>query len=361
MTFLQNGTEKGRIATGGNWLFNTTQDKGYLAQFNGNMWTSGTINMESRVNIAIVPGNVGDNAISIGRDMIVGGACAIGLGRNCTVISNGVYAFGAGANNTVTDGIGILGSTDRGIVLGMDSYAGPESIAIGPRTTTTDPRQFVCGGQDPSNGHYITDIYFGSGVQRNNVAGPGFAYTIHGSGAYGDNQPGGDITIAGGKGTGAGTPGSIIFSTAEKASAGPTFQLLSERARIDTSGNFGIGTNAPATKLDVNGTGRFNNVVTTSGHRSAVRTISSDIAIGDTDEYLFADATNNPVTVTLPPADGRKGQTFTIKKIAGSNSVYVATASAESVDGLNPYTITGQYKYVTVVASGNAWMIVSQN
>ena len=301
LTFLQNGVEKGRIATGGNWLFNTTQDRGWLAQFNGDVWTSGTIHTDGRVNIAIVPGSSGDNAISIGRDMNVGGMFAVGLGQFCTVTSAGLYAFGAGRLNTVIDGIGILGSTDRGIAIGMDTYAGPLSIAIGGKTITTDVQQFVSGGLDAQNGSLIRDVYFGSGVQRNNVLGPGFAYTIHGSGAYGGNQAGGDVTIAGGKGTGAGTPGSVIFSTADPVSSGSTFQTLSERARIAANGNFGINTNDPSARLHV-GAG------TSVAGTAPVKLTAGDllttpengaIEFDGTDFYVTENGTRSKLTKTL--------------------------------------------------------------
>jgi hypothetical protein len=363
LTFLQNGAEKGRIATSGNWLFNSIQDRGYLAQFNGNVWTSGTIYTEGRVDMAIVPGSSGDNGISIGRDMnVYSGLSAIGLGQFCTVTSNGYYAFGVGRYNTVNDGIGILGSTYRGIAIGMDSYAGEQSIAFGAKTTTTAVRQFVCGGLDAGSAFLINDIYFGSGVQRNNVPGDGFAYTINGSGAYGANYAGGDIAIAGGKGTGAGTPGSIIFATAQSTSSGTTLQALSERARIDGNGNFGIGNNTPSAMLHVSGTGRFDNTVTTSGHRSAIRNVSGNTTIGDTDEYIFVNTTSMTVTITLPTATGRDGQTYTIKKInEGSNPVTIANNSSQLIDGMNSYSLSNQWAYITVVANGNTWMIVSKN
>ncbi|MCS3799468.1 hypothetical protein [Niastella sp. OAS944] len=359
LTFLQNGVEKGRIATSGNWLFNTTQDRGQVAQFKGDTWTEGTINVDGRVNIAIVPSSSGDNTISIGRDVYVNSnLSAIGIGQFCTVISSGFKAFGVGNNITVTNGIGILGKTERGIAIGEDTYAGPQSIAIGSKTVTTEPLQFVSGSVRPGGGEPITDVYFGSGVQRNNYEGPALGYTIHGSGAYGANEAGGDITIAGGKGTGAGKPGSIIFTTAQPTSYGTTLQGLSEKARFDSVGNFGIGTSNPSVKLHVNGMGRFDNTVITSGHRSAMHIVSGDATVNDTDEYVLVNATSN-VTITLPTATGRDGQIFTIKKLNDGNSVTLVSNASQLIDGANSYSLISQWSFVTVVANGGSWIIVA--
>lgn len=355
LTFLQNGVEKGRIATSGNWLFNTTQDNGFLAQLNGNTWTSGYMLFENNIHLACQNGVYGDSRINIGKNNYVVADAAIGIGKD--IIVNG--GFGVGRSNRVNGGIGIFGNSDGGIAIGFDSYAGPYSIAIGHKTSTTDVFQFVCGGANNGGMSPITDIYFGSGVRRNNTEGPGFSYTIHGSGAYGANNAGGNVTIAGGIGTGSGTPGSVIFSTTDSTSSGSAFQSLSERARIAANGNFGIGTIAPSAMLHVSGTSRFDNTVTTSGHRSAIRNISGNTAIGDTDEYIFADATNTAINITLPTATGRNGQTYTIKKVNEGNSVTITSNSSQLIDGMNSYSLISRYAFITVVASEGSWMIVS--
>ena len=46
------------------------------------------------------------------------------------------------------DGIGILGSTNKGIAIGLGSYAHENAIALGAASYTTANGQFVCGGPD---------------------------------------------------------------------------------------------------------------------------------------------------------------------------------------------------------------------
>jgi len=68
------------------------------------------------------------------------------------------------------------------------------------------------------------------------------------------DKNGGNLTLAGSRGTGAGTPGNLIFSTATATTTGTTLQTLSERMRINGSGNVLIGTNVDTGfKLEVAG------------------------------------------------------------------------------------------------------------
>lgn len=82
---------------------------------------------------------------------------------------------------------------------------------------------------------------------------------------------------------------------------------------------------------------------------------------------LTADATHNTIvlsatgqTITLPTAVGIQGRIYTIK-ISASGSATVATTSSETIDGSTTYSLSAQYKYVTVQSDNVNWMIIANN
>ena len=91
------------------------------------------------------------------------------------------------------------------------------------------------------------DIIFGNGE----LSATTTSATLRGPARTGTNAAGSNLTIATGNGTGTGGSGSLIFQTASAGSSGTTANTLSERMRIDSSGNVGIGTASPAAALDV--------------------------------------------------------------------------------------------------------------
>jgi hypothetical protein len=58
----------------------------------------------------------------------------------------------------------------------------------------------------------------------------------------GTDIAGGTLNISGGRGTGAGAGGAIVFNTAATGSAGSSLNAVSERVRVTADGNVGIGT-----------------------------------------------------------------------------------------------------------------------
>jgi hypothetical protein len=395
LTFITNGTERGRISTNGNWLFNTTNDKGFTAQVNGKLWTVDTIYQDKYINIVPTDVLYGDARINIGssNNYIVGHS-TIGIGSALTVDGGGIPSFAAGFDMTVTAGIGILGTTYKGIAIGGNSLAQTYSIALGGHATTTAKNQFVCGGPDYFGPHpfttQISDIYFGSGVQRNNVAGAGLAYTIHGSGAYGTDYNGGNLLIAGGKGTGTGTPGSILFYTSMPASSGNTLQTLSEKARIaGNSGNLLLNTVTDAGyKLNVNGTVyiadtlKMPNIISkadTASYKPVVVDANGNVfkmsgwnfpqisrtAVNNTgytarpsDYVICYTALTAPQTVSLPVASDMNNHILMIKDesgAAGSFNITINVVAGGTIDGASSKVINTNYGVIEVYSNGSQW------
>ena len=86
------------------------------------------------------------------------------------------------------------------------------------------------------------------------------------------------------------------------------------------------------------------------------KTAGYTLALADS----VVDITSGTHTQTLHTAVGNTGARKTIKN-NGTGVVTVATTSAQTIDGAATYTLSAQYKYVTVVSNGANWMIVSNN
>lgn len=175
--------------------------------------TGNTITLTSSHTVNILALNT--SGVGIGNAANTGGAV------NSTEIAIGSF--------TVASGAGVEGN----IAIGRQATAtGAYAIAMGAFAEAA-AGEFVVGSRTKA----VTSVYFGSGNQslsRGN--GAGASYTIHGSAALGTDQNGGNITIAGGRGTGSGTAGVVIISTPGPGTTGTALQTLIERARFSTVG-----------------------------------------------------------------------------------------------------------------------------
>jgi hypothetical protein len=230
-------------------------------------------------------------SIASGSQAIAIGSASLAYGTSATAI-NGIV--GTSGSNSL--GVAINGTVAGGIANGsiaLYGYAGAnQSVAIYGSTSAAN--EFVVGAAydngDMSN-FAMTNVYFGSGKQRANTGGvnktgAGFSYTINGSGAFGTDFAGGDITIAGGKGTGSGKSGDVVISTATPTTSGTTLQTLTQRLEIfGNTGNVLIQNGGTFTdagyRLDVNGTARVSNILTMTNY----------VNLTTTNRFIAVDAT----------------------------------------------------------------------
>jgi len=261
-------------------IYNTTSSA--FNYYNGSTWIElmsggnqtfvGTKTFSTRVNTAYLELTAGSPEIYYSGVIKIGGTTAgILIGSGASQSAGGI-SIGSSASSSGGVAIGVLsaitgGANTYSVSIGNRSSAtgSQQSLAIGGYSKalhngsiaingaiTEAANQFVAGNMifpSGSENSPITEVYFGSGVRRGynqfgtNVYtdGVGLSYSINGSGANGTDFAGGSITIAGGKGTGSGTSGDVIFSTSTVGSSGSTLQTLTNRWFV--KGNTGILSN----------------------------------------------------------------------------------------------------------------------
>lgn len=174
-------------------------------------------------------------SIAVGRDAQSAGSNAMAVGGSSR--SSVAEAVAIGYDAQVTSGYNgvALGSATRvagatPIAIGSAANASfDRSIAIGQGTSTTAANQLVIGSDNGAS--EITSAYVGSGV----VDDAPKSFTLNATGGSGTNVAGANLTLAGGKGTGSGTPGSVIIQTSTAGSTGTTLQTLATRATFGST------------------------------------------------------------------------------------------------------------------------------
>lgn len=120
---------------------------------------------------------------------------------------------------------------------------------------------------------------------------------------------------------------------------------------VNANGGLNVagGAVGAALGLSVSGMVRYNNSV-----RSASVSIPSNGS-----SMNFADASTGAITLTLPTTGVSNGTVYTfIKTDATANAVVLAG----SINGTRNYTLTTQFKFVQLIASGsNSWYIIGGN
>jgi len=137
------------------------------------------------------------------------------------------------------------------------------------------------------------------------------------------------------------TGGGIVLNYYNTSSA------ETEGLRISNAGLVGINNNTPASTLTITGSLATAYVAKATSYTAT----TSDCVIAVT-------ATGQ--TITLPTAVGITGRNYTIK-LTASGTGTVATTSSQTIDGSTTYSLSAQYKYITVQSDGANWNIIANN
>lgn len=124
----------------------------------------------------------------------------------------------------------------------------------------------------------------------------------------------------------------------------------SERLRINSNGNVGIGNTAPVNKLDIVG----------SFGRGAPVTKTADFTLADTENWIIVNKATTSCTATLPTASSWTGREFTIKTL---QALTVVSASSNVVPRNSTTAGTAILagaagNWATLVSNGTAWVIM---
>ena len=135
---------------------------------------------------------------------------------------------------------------------------------------------------------------------------------------------------------------------------------------LTNAGIYQVGTNAfnfaaGKTAIGYNPSGASTPTSFLQAFRSfalAYRSTATGITLDDS--YGSVEVTATGQTITLPTAVGITGRIYTIK-LTASGTGTVATTSSQNIDGSTTYSLSAQYKYVTVQSNGTGWIIIANN
>jgi len=138
------------------------------------------------------------------------------------------------------------------------------------------------------------------------------------------------------------------YANARLVFAYPTADNVFTDLMVLKNGNVGIGPLSTPTST-LHNQGSFATAYTATA-TSLTATIAHNVIV----------VTATGQTITLPTAVGITGRIYTIK-LTASGTGTVSTTSSQTIDGSTTYSLSAQYKYVTVQSDGANWNIIGNN
>lgn len=131
--------------------------------------------------------------------------------------------------------------------------------------------------------------------------------------------------------------------------------------RADGEGSIGTASKAwGAVRADV----LYTDSILASDSGTALRAEvakTADYTATTSDGIIWADATSNDVTITLPTAVGCAGREYIIKRTDDTEDYDVDVYASENIDGYTTWDLKHQYSVLHVVSNGTVWYNIAEN
>lgn len=262
---------------------------------------------------------------------------------------NLVMGYLAGQSNPTSGSNNILMGYNAETTAGNSDYA----IAIGALSRAAS-HQMVVG----SPSAYINSVYIGSG-STDTAPVP---VTINGTGGSGVNIPGADVAIAGGRGTGTASGGTVRIQVSTAGFAGLTVNPLMTALSVGSTITSYVDLNVPTEVYDATGWNGDLSVPTKDAIRDKIETISaggggaSTLAVTTGTSAGFSSVASSPTSVL----NFRVGQ-FNVS-LTGSATAYIELVASSvtfhprsaKLPGTNPFAISNSTSDITASLLGDA-------
>jgi hypothetical protein len=324
----------------------------------------GTITSEGSGSVALGVANGGGLIQATGA-----GSFAVGSAQNdgASILASGDGSIAMGRPDD--DSIHIIasgkGSIAMGLAMGQDLKAtGVASVAIGDSVQALADSAFALGldftnstastfqvgfSATPTLTVTATNVGIGTTapVAKLQVGSGSAAHTLVANSAFvkGDLEVDGFLYGNGSQMSGIPTVGSIDTNNVPRVSSGS----FVDSQIYSVAGNVGVGTSAPVSTLQINGSFAVLRKAPAVGLFPYQST--SETVIGVTD-------TTSTRTVTLATADCTVGRVMIIKDESGNaaaNNITVNTQGGENIDNSASVAISANYGVVRVYATGSKW------